>query len=217
MICVYSQHKRKKLRENSVRFLQIGWITLLLPTPKFEVMNNKKEFEIPFVGLKPGIHVFEYRIQDKFFAEYDEQDFSECDVNVKLSLEKKQGFFQLKFEIVGSARVACDKCGNTITKNLWDEFQIIVKMVTDHELMNEQEEDPDVYYISHTESHLMVADWIYEFVNLSIPLQKKCKEEEFGGEQCNLEVLAKLKKMEEDSQKDIHTVWKGLDKFKDLE
>ena len=35
--------------------------------------------------------------------------------------------------------------------------------------MNDQEDDPDVYYISRGESHIDVADWIYEFINLSIP------------------------------------------------
>ena len=91
-------------------------------------------------------------------------------------------------------------------------------MVDDPEIMNEQEEDPDVYYISRGESHLYLSDWIYEFINLSIPLQKMCKESEMGGPQCNKEVLEKLKKMEEEAQKDQHkTVWKGLEKFKDLE
>jgi len=85
--------------------------------------------------------------------------------------------------------------------------------------MNDQEEDPDIYYISHTESHLNIGDWIFEFVNLSIPLQKRCKDEEFGGDLCNKDVLARLKTMEEEAQKDIkiNNVWKGLDKFKDLE
>jgi len=91
-------------------------------------------------------------------------------------------------------------------------------MVDEPETMNEQEEDPDVYYIGRNESHLMVADWIYEFVNLSIPLQKICSPEEMGGPKCNKEVLEKLKKMEEDATKDsTPTIWKGLEKFKDLE
>ncbi len=182
-------------------------------------MNRKKEFEIPFVGLKPGVHVFEYKIEDKFFQDYDEQDFSDCSINVKLSFDKHQGFFQLKFDIDGSTRVVCDKCGNTILKNLWDEFEIVVKMVAEPEVMNDQEEDADIYYISHTESHLNVADWIYEFINLSIPLQKRCKEEEFGGDLCNKDVLERLRIMEEEAQKDISltNVWKGLDKFKNLD
>ena len=66
---------------------------------------------------------------------------------------------------------------------------------------------------------MYVGDWIYEFINLSIPMQKMCKEEEVGGPQCNLEVLEKLKQMEEEAKKDTTTgtVWKGLEKFKDME
>ena len=180
-------------------------------------MSQHREYEIAFVGLKPGIHVYEYRIEDKFFVPYGEQDFENCMANIKLSLDKNNGFMQLKFDVDGELNVACDRCGNTLPTQLWDEFNIIVKIVDDPEVMNEQEEDPDVYYITRGESHLHLADWIYEFVNLSIPLQKMCREEEIGGPKCNTEVLEKLRKMEEDVTKDSNTVWKGLDKFKNLE
>lgn len=182
-------------------------------------MSQRREFEIAYVGLKPGVHEYEYRIEDKFFIPYGEQDFRNCKADVKLSLDKKTGFMQLKFDIGGTVQAACDRCGNDLPMQLWDEFNIIVKIVDDPELMNEQEEDPDVYYISRGESHLHLADWIYEFINLSVPLQKMCSEEERGGPKCNLEVLEKLKKMEEETRKEAKTptVWKGLDKFKNLD
>ncbi len=181
-------------------------------------MNQRREFEIAFVGLKPGMHVYEYRIEDKFFVPYGEQDFENCVANIKLSLEKNNGFMLLKFDIDGELSATCDRCGNTLPTQLWDEFNIIVKMVDNPEEMNEQEEDPDVYYIGRSESHLHLADWIYEFVNLSIPLQKMCGEAEMGGPKCNKEVLAKLKQMEDEARKDSgNTVWKDLDKFKNLD
>ena len=75
-----------------------------------------------------------------------------------------------------------------------------------------------IYYISKSESHLHLEDWIYEFINLSIPMQRMCKEDEIGGPQCNLEVLDRLKKMEEDAKAAAtNTIWKGLDQFKDLQ
>jgi uncharacterized metal-binding protein YceD (DUF177 family) len=90
--------------------------------------------------------------------------------------------------------------------------------VEEPDQMNETEEDPDVYYISRGESHLHLADWIFEFVNLSFPLQKMCAESEIGGPKCNKEVLEKLRKMEEDAQKEPPTtIWKGLDQFKNLD
>ncbi len=66
------------------------------------------------------------------------------------------------------------------------------------------------------ESHLRISDWIYEFINLSIPMQRMCKVEEMGGPYCNKEVLAMLKKLETGKDKPGSALWKGLEKFKDL-
>ena len=95
--------------------------------------------------------------------------------NVKLHLDKKSGFMFLKFEIGGSLEVTCDRCNSNLPLELWDEFNITVKMVEEPELMNGQEDDPDVYYIGRGESHIDVANWIYEFINLSIPMQKSLR------------------------------------------
>ena len=179
-------------------------------------MSNRREFEIAFVGLRPGVHEFNYKIDDKFFLDYAQHDFTSCTANIKLLLDKKNGFLQLKFDIDGTAEVTCDRCSNPLKKQLWEEYNIIVKMVDDPDMMNLQEEDPDVYYISRGESHLKIADWIYEFVSLSIPLQKMCAESEFGGEKCNKEVLDKLRKMEEEANNQSNSIWKGLDKIKGL-
>ena len=180
-------------------------------------MSHRREFEIAFVGLKPGEHEFTYEITDKFFEPFQQQDFTNCNAKVNLKLDKKSGFMLLKFDVDGKVEVVCDRCGNNLPLQLWDEFNLVVKMVDEPEVMNEQEEDPDVYYISKGESHLHIADWIYEFINLSIPMQKMCKDDEIGGPQCNTEVLEKLKKMEEDAKGSSATIWKGLDKFKDLQ
>src|ERR1700684_3728840 len=173
-------------------------------------MSSRREFEIAFVGLKAGIHEFSYKINDKFFEAYSQQDFRRCEAQVKLTLDKKNSFMLLKFEVDGKIEIACDRCGNQLPLNLWDEFNILVKLVEDPEIMNLEEEDPDVYYISRTESHLHLADWIYEFINLSIPVQRMCKEDEIGGPNCNPEVLEMLKKMDAGASNAENPLWKGL-------
>ena len=178
-------------------------------------MGKRKPFEIAFVGLKTGIHEFLYDIEDSFFDENIPREFEHCIAKVRLQLDKKTNFFLLKFEIGGKADVVCDRCSNTLTKDLWDEFNMVVKMVDNPDEMNEKEEDPDIHYISKTESHLYLNDWIYEFVSLSVPMQRMCSEEEFGGEKCNRAVLEKLKTMVvKDNEQNAHTIWKGLDQFK---
>ena len=179
-------------------------------------MANRRAFEIAFVGLKPGIHQFSYELDDKFFVEKGAQDFANATAKVKLLLEKSTGFMLLKFEIGGKAEVTCDRCGNPLKMELWDEFKMLVKLVDNPQEMNEQEEDADVFYLPRTESHLDVSDWIYEFVMLSVPMQRMCSIEEMGGPQCNKEVLAKLKDMEaKNVESNANALWKGLDKFKE--
>lgn len=182
-------------------------------------MAHRRDFEIAFVGLKPGVHEFEYEITDKFFVEFQQQDFRNCHAHVKLSLDKKNGFMLLKFEIGGNLEVTCDRCNNNLPFELWDEFKITVKMVEEPELMNDQEDDPDVYYIGRGDSHLDVANWIYEFINLSIPMQKVCSFEKMDGPHCNPTALEVLKKMEPEEEKKTgeNPIWKGLEKFKDLD
>ncbi len=179
-------------------------------------MGRKRDFEIAFVGLKPGEHEYNYELEEKFFVEKGAEDFSEPHAQVKLILEKNSGFMLLRFEIGGNASVTCDRCGNPLLINLWDEFKVVVKLVDNPEEMNEQEEDPDVFYISRNESHLNVEDWLYEFVMLSVPMQKMCSPEEMGGPQCNQEVLNKLKEMESrHNENQTQSLWKDLDKFKE--
>ncbi len=181
-------------------------------------MSRRREFEIAFVGLKPGVHEYNYSINDKFFEAFQQQDFRNCKANVKLLLDKKSSFMQLKFEVGGTLEVTCDRCNNNLPLELWDEFNITIKLVEDTELMNGQEDDPDMYYISQGESHINVANWIYEFINLSLPMQKTCGFETMNGPYCNVAALEILKKLKpEVKEVKENPIWKGLEKFKDLE
>ncbi len=35
-------------------------------------MGNRHRFDIAFVGLKPGVHEFNYEVDDKFFADFQQ-------------------------------------------------------------------------------------------------------------------------------------------------
>lgn len=175
-------------------------------------MKQLRQFEIAFVGLKPGEHTFEYQVTDSFFENYGPQDFSDCKATVKLTLDKKSDFFLLKFEIGGTVSVICDRCGQPFNLQLWDDFTQVVKMVENPEEI-EGDEDPEVSYISRTESHLNVGEWIYEFINLSIPMQKIHPDVD-GKSTCDPKVLEMLDQMNKQSGAQDNPIWKDLDKFR---
>ncbi|HOZ96993.1 MAG TPA: DUF177 domain-containing protein [Niabella sp.] len=179
-------------------------------------MAINRDYDIAFVGLVPGIHEYNYEITDKFFETFQQQDFTDCHANVKLFLDKKSSFMLLKFEIGGYLMVNCDRCNNDLKLELWDEFNITVKMVDEPDLMNEEEGDPDVFYISRGESHINIENLIYEFINLSIPMHKVCGYNDPNGQQCNEDALKMLLKLEEKQmiKPDVNPIWKELEKFK---
>ena len=180
-------------------------------------MSSRREFEIAFVGLKPGVHEFNYEVRDSFFEEYGEQDFWDCNATVKLLLEKTTNFMMLRFQVGGTVRVVCDRCSSDLPLNLFEDFTVTIKAVENPDEMNETEEDPDVYYISRGESHLHVAPMIYEFINLSVPTQKECEYETMDGPYCNPAAREALQNMRKAAEEKENPLWKGLEKFRDLE
>ena len=183
---------------------------------KTSVMASKREYEIAFVGLKHGEHEFNYVLDAPFFKEKGAESVQNMQATVKLVLEKNTGFMLLKFQTGGEAEVNCDRCGNVLSVNIWDEFSMVIKLIENPDEMNEQEEDADVFYIARSESHIEVSDWLYEFAMLSIPVQNICGVDANNQSLCNTEVLNKLEAMKlKDTEQMEKSIWKGLEKFKD--
>lgn len=181
-----------------------------------------REFIIPFVGLKLGETSFEYKIEDKFFTYFEgSEPITGSNVTVEMVLDKRQNMMVLTFYVEGTIKATCDRCLNEIDQELLDEFTVYVKFHHDADSMEEQE---DIIFIQTNETHLDVSQLVYEFVNLSIPLQKGCPPAEVGGPQCNKEVLAKLgyfdgekgddNNNDDNNEDDIDQRWLALKKLK---
>lgn len=180
-------------------------------------MKFHREFEIPWLGLKEGLHEYKFEITDKVIKElgHEHPDFENLNATVVLKLDKHNGFLQLHFDIDGKADVACDRCGDPFSMRLWDEFDLIVKFTGEHEDEREEGDDDegDIVFVPRSETILDVSDWIVEFILLSMPLQHIHADKEDGTSGCNPEALKLLDKMSghDETRK---TLWSGLDKLK---
>ena len=170
-------------------------------------MKNSREFEIAFVGIKPGLHQFNYSIEDSFFEKFENPGFTQSNIDVKLSLDKKSNAFILLFEINGKVTLPCDRCGDDFELNLWDEFDLMVKIIEDADVSKKSTEDAEVAYIGRSESVLDVSAWIYEFIVLSVPMQHIHPEDENGNSGCNPKALDILNQQKTE---DIPSIWKDL-------
>ena len=178
-------------------------------------MKNSRVFEIAWQGLKLGEHELIFDLDDKFLIwKYPETEYKQLNVQIKVTFDKQVNFFMFHFNIDGSLVVPCDRCGEEFELSLWDEFDLLVKL-NDVEDEDQIEEEADVVFISRSETVLDISDWLYEFLMLSIPLQKIHSQDAKGNDTCNPDVLAFLKQSAEAlEQENKNTIWKGLDSIK---
>lgn len=178
-------------------------------------MKHSREFEIAWQGLKPGPHTIIYDIDDRFMQEHGQlSDDRNWAAKVTLLFDKHEGFFMLKFDIDGKITVPCDRCGDDFDLKLWDEFNLLIKLLGD-DTQNIDEED-DVVFIPRSETVIDISNWIYEFLMLSVPLQHIHPDNADGSSGCNPQALNLLDKLKEVEEAPINPIWKGLDGLKNI-
>ena len=170
-------------------------------------MKNSREFNIAFVGLKPGLHEYNYSIEDSFFEKFEKTEFSNANVEVKLTFDKKQGMFLLHFDINGKVTLPCDRCGDDYEMILWDEFDLVVKQIDDELVEAKSSEDAEIAYLARSESLLDVSPWIYEFIVLSVPMQHIHPNDKNDNSTCNPIALSYL---QQQTEMPTNSIWNAL-------
>jgi uncharacterized protein len=150
-------------------------------------MGNLKEFSIPIKGLKKGIHEFDFHITDDFFKNFEGSPIQQADFNVHLVFDKHDSFFDLSFEYEGVINTECDRCTANIQLPYGDKQSLRVKLS-----LEEHEEDADIVFIHPESSELTVAQFIYEFICLSMPFHKVYDCENDDPRPCDFDILNKI-------------------------
>ena len=130
-------------------------------------MKSTNEFLIPFIGLKLGKHQFEFKIEKKFFDEYQFDEFESCDVAVNVALEKKTTMLEINFKHKGTVNVPCDLTGELFDLPIKGKIKLVVQF--GEEFNNDNEE---LLILPHGEHQIDVSQYIYEMIVLSVPLKR---------------------------------------------
>ncbi|NEW79974.1 MAG: DUF177 domain-containing protein [Gelidibacter sp.] len=152
-------------------------------------MKDLKEFDISFIGLKEGIHQFEYTIDKKFFDFFNYDEFYDSNVKVLVSLLKNTTILELDFAFSGWVEVACDLTTELFHQPIETNIHLIVKFGDEF-----NDENEELLIIPFSESKINVAQYIYEAIVLAVPLKRIHPGVIDGSLQS--EVLEKLKEFE---------------------
>jgi len=130
-------------------------------------MKNLKEFDISFIGLKEGLHQFDYNIKKEFFDFFNYNELNDSNVQVSLAFLKKATLFELTFSFSGWVEIACDLTNELYHQPIRTSSNLIVNF--GDEFNNENEE---LLIIPYSEFKLNIAQHIYETIVLTIPLKR---------------------------------------------
>ena len=176
-------------------------------------MNRLQEYEIPFVGLKLGVHEFQFVLDKNFFSQFENSPIEQGRVEVKLRLEKRENMMVLEFGIDGMVLVECDRCLELFEQDIFGDYSVYVKFEDDESKRSDSEE---VVYLYWSDTNINVAQLIYEYTVLSIPMFKVHPEDENGKSGCDPEVLERLSASQPDKKEDNadDPRWEALKKLK---
>ena len=152
-------------------------------------MEKLSTYNIAFKGLKEGNHVFDYHIGNSFFDNFENSLVDEAEADVTITLEKRSTFMTLHLDLRGLVKLTCDRCLDPYDQPVKNQADLIIKTgdITD-------DGDDEVIWLHPEDYQINVAQIIYEYLILGIPLKHLHPVSKDGSAGCNPEMLEKLKK-----------------------
>ncbi|MEN8224540.1 MAG: DUF177 domain-containing protein, partial [Bacteroidota bacterium] len=140
-------------------------------------MKALKEYVIPFVGLKEGVHDYSYEIDGKFFESFEYSEIDNGKIHADVQMDRQERMLIFEFKMKGFVIVPCDRCLEDMEYPLEVKERLIVKFGQEYE-----EETEEILIIPETVSQIDISGFIYEYIMLALPLKRVHPD---GVESCN--------------------------------
>lgn len=145
-------------------------------------MNSLESFKIDLKPLPQNETVLQFKLDDDYFKVIDALEIQRGDLTVNLSIRRTDDFFELNFHIEGIVHIPCDRCLEDMEQPIRTDNRLVAQFG------EEYSEDDDLVTVAEDEGILDVAWFIYEFIDLNIPVKHV-----HAPGKCNPAMIEKLK------------------------
>jgi uncharacterized metal-binding protein YceD (DUF177 family) len=130
-------------------------------------MKAKWDFDIDILKLSNQKHDYEYIIDSSFFTNIENSIVEKGNLKVKLTLDKSETFIQANFDIAGSAELTCDRSLEKYDFHIDQKSKLIFKYGEEFKEISDE-----IVTIPKDLQQLNMAQYIYEFIGLALPMKK---------------------------------------------
>jgi uncharacterized metal-binding protein YceD (DUF177 family) len=141
-------------------------------------------YKVDLKNLSPGVHEFEYFLENKFFIDIDGTEVQKGKVKVLLTVKRASIMFEMNFQITGIVSAPCDRCLDDLDLPVETKNRLVVKFGKEY-----AEESDEIVVIPEEEGAINLAWFLYEFIALSVPMKRV-----HPPGKCNKAMSSKLKK-----------------------
>jgi len=168
------------------------------------------KYSIAYQGLSEGLHEFNFEIKDTFFEYLEYSEIRKGNLIAQVRLNKLSQLLELTIEISGTVETTCDRCLEEFNLPVSYSGRLFVKFSE-----SEEDLDDDVICISPEDNEINLAHYLYESINISIPLKRVHPDDKNGKSQCNPEMIKKIKEhqINAPAEKDVDPRWDELKKL----
>jgi uncharacterized protein len=151
-------------------------------------VEKQSAYNIAFKGLKEGNHVYDYPIGKAFFEPIENSLVEEAKVDVAITLEKRNTFMSLSINLQGTIKLLCDRCLEFYDQPVKNTARLFIKFSE-----TGTDDSDEVIWLHPDAYQINVAQIIYEYICLSIPLKHVHPVQKNGTSLCDPEMLKTLK------------------------
>lgn len=130
-------------------------------------MKELDKFSIDIIGLSYAKHDYQFDIGNSFFKCFEDSYTSNGEGMIDVVLDKHETFINASININVKVVLVCDR-----SLDEYDHQISIIKEVIFKHGAEEEEVDDHVIIISFDRQQLNLAQYIYEFIGLEIPMKK---------------------------------------------
>lgn len=131
------------------------------------LMKSISIHKIEFAGLKVGKHQFSFELNKEFFENFSFFDFNNISLKVDVDLTKKSNLLELNFYAKGSVNVNCDMTNEPFDMPFDKEDFLVVKFGQEY-----NDEDNEILVLPFGEHKIILDQYLYELVILSLPRKR---------------------------------------------
>ncbi|MCM1029190.1 MAG: DUF177 domain-containing protein [Pseudoflavonifractor sp.] len=129
-------------------------------------MGKFSNFKLPLKTLPEGESDYSFHLDKEFFANMENEEIHDADIDVKLVATRRGDDFSLSFTFTGTLTLLCTRCLDDLIYPIDTQYHVTVEFGDEY-----RDESDDLLIIPISDPSLNVAFMIYDTIALSIPMK----------------------------------------------